>query len=290
MSTNSKTYLPKASQGFLPLTKQYIYINGLIRMYQLSDKNKKSDVISEVKSILTVIFIALLIRTFIIELFLVPTGSMKLTIVEGDYVFSTKYSYGFSNHSIPFSPNLFTDRIFAKEPDRGDVVITKSNHDMSTRFIKRLIGLPGDKIHIINDLIYINNEPIVRQEIGNFADEDGKEYIKYKEILPNGTTYYAYKHKGDKKTGDDKSNFGPYYIPAGHYFLLGDNRDDSGDSRYQVGFVPFQYLIAKARFIIFSTKNYMWDNDAGFQPLAWLTGIRFNRIFHNLYEEPRNDK
>lgn len=258
---------------------------------QPTDKQdeKQSSLAAEAKSIVFVIFIALLIRTFVIELFYVPTCSMKQTVLVGDYVLATKYSYGWSNYSIPFSPNLIEDRLFSSLPERGDVVITKSAHDMSTRFIKRLIGLPGDKIHIIDDVTYVNNEPITRTEIGAFTDEEGKEYIKYRETMPNGTTYYVYKLKYIKELhADEFSNYGPYYVPDGHFFLMGDNRDESGDSRAQVGFVPFRYLIGKGRFIIFSTGEFLWKDGIGVwnqikRVGTWVANMRFNRIGTSLY-------
>lgn len=255
----------------------------------------KSSTTSELKSILIVIFIALLIRVFVIELFFVPTGSMKSTILEGDYIFSTKYSYGYSRYSIPFAPKIIEDRIFASMPERGDIVITKADCDMSTRFIKRLIGLPGDKIEIINDVIYINDIAIEHQELGIVKFENNQNYIKFREILPNGVVYHSYKRQYlPMAQEEDYSNFGPYFIPKDHFFLMGDNRDESGDSRAQLGFVPFNYLIAKAHFVLLSTKEFLWQTDLGFidqiaRVGTWLKNIRFSRTFHGLYEEKRQN-
>ena len=255
--------------------------------------NKKTNAIQELKSLLYVVLIALAIRVFIIELFFVPTGSMKVTILENDYVFSTKYSYGYSKHSLPFSPNIFSGRIFATPPARGDIIIFRPPHDMEIRYIKRLIGLPGDKLQLIDDIIYINDKPIKREELGKCVGEDGQKYIKYREVLPNDVSYISYKHDRDKTneiTLNNKSNTEVFYIPNNKYFFLGDNRDDSRDSRFELGFVPFENFIAKAQFILFSTKEQLWAGNATiFERFTriwpWLESIRFNRIFKNLYTE-----
>lgn len=260
---------------------------------QTDNKSNKS-LKAEILSLMLVVIFAISIRTFCFELFYVPTGSMKNTILEGDYIFSTKYDYGYSIYSIPWSPNLFDGRIFAKQPERGDVVIMRPPHNMDERYIKRLFGLPGDKIQIINDLIYINDVPIDRVEIGIHTDEHGTNFRKFKETLPNGCSYFSYKM--DSSFNDftkNHSNFGPYIVELNRYFFIGDNRDNSGDSRYQLGTVPFQNFIAKGRFITFSTKITLWDLHEGFIAQVkrigeWLCSIRFNRIFNSLYEQNTN--
>ena len=243
-------------------------------------------------SLIIVVIFAFMIRIFVLELFFVPTGSMKATILEGDYIFSTKYSYGYSKHSFPFSPNIFSGRIMSDQPNRGDVVIMRPPHNMDIRYIKRLIGLPGDKIELKNNLVYINDVPIKRTEVGGYRDKSGKEYIKYKEILDNGVSYFAYKLKDalDNELYIHYSNFGPYIVPNNHYFFLGDNRDESGDSRAQLGVVPFENLISKGRFVIFSTEEFLFKDDIGFleqmgRIWIWIKNIRFNRMFTHLEEE-----
>lgn len=252
----------------------------------MTKTNNTSNWKSELKSLIIVISLAMLIRIFIIELFVVPTASMRATILIGDYILSTKYSYGYSRYSIPFKPNLFSGRIFAHYPERGDVIIMQPPHDMQNRYVKRLIGLPGEKIQIINDLIYINDKPIKRVEVGNFINEqDGEEYIKFKETLPDGISFFSYKLKHPNYLATmTHGNFGPYYVPRDHFFFLGDNRDESKDSRFELGMVPFENLIAKARFIIFSTKEWLWVS--GTPPVeqvkrlwTWLASIRFDRLF-----------
>lgn len=254
------------------------------------EKEKKSW-LSELFSLFLVVAIAMSIRTFVFELFYVPTGSMKGTILEGDYIFSTKYNYGYSIYSIPFNPDLFNGRIMASKPERGDVIIMRPPHNMDERYIKRLIGLPGETIEIIDDVIHINGEPIKRQYVGNYEDKDGIEYYKFEEILPNGVRYFSYKMIDIDSDDDEKfmrSNFEPYIIEEGKYFFIGDNRDNSGDSRYQLGTVPFRNFIAKGRFIIFSTGQHLWDSSLSFfEQIAnigtWFSSIRWSRIYSKLY-------
>jgi signal peptidase I len=215
---------------------------------------------------------------------------MQATILKNDYIFSTKYSYGFSKYSIPFSPDLFNGRILASNPRRGDIIIMRPPHDMNTRYIKRLIGLPGEKIEIKKDVTYINDVPVERAKIGKYFDEENQEYVKYKETLQNGLTFYSYKLKKLDEIADTRySDFGPYFIPSGQFFFMGDNRDQSGDSRYQLGFVPFENFIAKAQFILLSTKEVFWNEELGIvDQLAafwpWLSSIRFNRLFKGMYD------
>lgn len=249
-----------------------------------------SNVKSEISSLLLVLFLALSIKTFFLELFFVPTGSMNDTILEGDYIFSTKYNYGYSIYSLPFfNPDLFDGRIMAKQPERGDIIIMRPPHAMEMRYIKRLIGLPGDKIQIKNDVTYINDIAVERIEVEQYTSESGQSFTKFKETFPNGVSFFSYKSKyWEPDLRVDHSNYGPHIVEAGHYFFMGDNRDDSGDSRYQLGTVPFRNLIAKGQFVIFSTKELLWDDKTGLlEQIArvkiWINSIRFKRIFSNLY-------
>lgn len=242
------------------------------------------------KSLIYVVLIALSIRIFVIEPFFVPTGSMKETILEYEYIFSTKFSYGYSKHSFPFSPNLFNGRIFSSLPERGDIVIFRPPTNMNTRFIKRLIGLPGDKLQIINDVIHINDKPIERKELGLFTGEDGTTYRRFKETLPGGFSYIAYLDEAlkDHPMINRYSTTSAFYIPSGHYFMMGDNRDHSGDSRADLGFVPFENFIAKGQFRLFSTKEVLWRDEGNIlDPITrlwpWLKSIRFSRLFTGIY-------
>ncbi len=260
-------------------------------------EQKTTSLKQEAKSLLLIAIIALFIRTFIMEPFFVPTGSMKQTLLEGDYPFATKYSYGYSKYSfLFFTPHFIKERFLATEPNRGDIVIFKSIHDNGEkRYIKRLIGIPGDKIQMISGVLYINDKPIDREYVGNITGVDGIKgekglvYKKYIETLPNGVKYNAYYFPEDKKHGLNMlDNTKVFNVPEGHYFFIGDNRNESNDSRLDIGFVPFENLIAKAQFIMFSTGKYLWLDHGGFteqieQIYHWLASIRWSRLFHSVY-------
>ncbi|MGC0371574.1 MAG: hypothetical protein DGJ47_000263 [Rickettsiaceae bacterium] len=251
---------------------------------------KSSSFFEEIKSLFLIVMCALLIRTFVLEIFHIPTGSMKASILEGDYIFSTKYDYGFSKYSFPFSPNIFQGRIFKTEPTPGDVIIMRPPHNMQQRYIKRLIAIPGDKVQIIDNLIYINDKPITRKREGSFVTDQGYELQRFKETLPSGISYYTYKStEPNANPFIDRDNFGPYYVESDRYFFLGDNRDNSGDSRYQLGTVPSENFIAKGHFVFFSAKLILWDATTSFtEQIArvwyWIKSIRLKRTFTSLYE------
>lgn len=252
----------------------------------IKSKNKTGQ---ELKSLLYVVLIALAIRFFVLELFFVPSESMKATILKYEYIFSTKYSYGYSKHSLPFNLNFFNGRIFASQPQRGDIVIFRPPHHMEVRYVKRLIGLPGDKLQLINDVVHINDQPVTRQAAGSYISKNGQQYLKYQETLTNGVSYLVYKNQPiDYTSYNSKSNTELFYIPSGQYFFLGDNRDDSLDSRFELGFVPFENFIAKAQFVLFSTEELLGlGHGTIIERLMrigpWLSSIRFNRLFTNLY-------
>lgn len=247
--------------------------------------NNKVIQLKEVLSFALVILLALMIRALVMELFFVPTASMKGTILENDYIFATKYSYGYSKYSFPFHPNIFSGRIFAMPPQRGDVVIFRPPNKMSIRYIKRLIGMPGDRVQLINDVIYINGHPIQRQEVGSYKSESGKIYKKFQETLPSGISYFAYKlYQQGAIVVNHYETTKIFHVPEGHYFFLGDNRDESNDSRIDLGYVPFENFIGKAHFIIFSTGETFWQNNTSIidqilRVTTWLSSIRWNRLF-----------
>lgn len=257
----------------------------------MKDNNlRKSSFVAEIKSLIVLIAIVLLIRILVVEPFHVPTSSMQATILPGEYLFSTKYSYGYSKYSMPFSPDLFSGRIFAAMPERGDIIIMRPPHKMETRYIKRLIGLPGDKVEMRKNITYINDVALERLKIGTYIDDENKEYVKYKETFPNGgLSFYTYKRAiYDEDQEGNRGNFGPYIVPDDHFFFIGDNRDDSGDSRYQLGFVPFENLISKAQFVFLSIREPLWKPELGFteqiaRVWTWLGSIRPDRLFVNLY-------
>jgi len=241
-------------------------------------KAKKNNFFSNLKSILIAIAIALLIRSFIFEPFNIPSGSMKPNLLVGDFIFVSKYSYGFSRHSLPFSIPLIPGKIFSSTPERGDVVVFKTPENNRTDYIKRVIGLPGDKIEIKNGIIFINESEVLRKKLNDFIDTDNKtsnkrvrmynEYFFNKEINVLDIT--------DNGIADNTQLFN---VPENHFFVMGDNRDNSQDSRFMntVGFIPFENLVGKAQFIFFSLENARF-----LQIWKWPNSIRYERIFQKI--------
>ena len=220
--------------------------------------NKKKlidSILENVKTIVGALIIAIIIRSFIFQPFYIPSSSMEPTLLIGDRIFVSKYTYGFSKHSFPFSPNLFSKRIFYKKPEQGDPVVFKTPADNRTDYIKRLIGLPGDEIKFVEGDIFINNKKIIRNKIEtNNLVRCGKisfEVNLFEEILPNGKKYIAaYNKAGTLK------NTKTFKVPENHFFFLGDNRDCSQDSRFSnIGYVNFVNLVGKARTIFFSNDT-----------------------------------
>tara|TARA_B100000029_G_scaffold447424_1_gene469188 strand:+ start:187 stop:915 length:729 start_codon:yes stop_codon:yes gene_type:complete len=240
--------------------------------------SSKSNFVSNFKSIIYAIIIAIVIRSFIAEPFNIPSGSMKPNILVGDFIFVSKWSYGYSKHSLPFSLPIIPNKIFNKLPERGDIVIFKTPQDNRTDYIKRVIGLPGDKIKIQNGSIVINNNLIIRQKINDFIDNDFNASIKrirrYKEFFFDKEIEVL-----DITDQGIVDNTGIYEVPAGYFFVMGDNRDNSQDSRFKnvVGFIPFENLIGKAQFIFFSLENSKF-----LEVWKWPKAIRFNRLFKKI--------
>jgi len=232
-----------------------------------------------IRTVLIAVGIALFIRTFAYEPFNIPSGSMIPTLLVGDYLFVSKFSYGYSRHSLPLSLPLIPGRILYSEPKRGDVVVFKLPTDNTTDYIKRIMGLPGDTIQVKDGIVYINGEPVKRRQIEDYRDEDRygrpadvKQYI---ETLPNGVEHRILEISDDQSN----DNTGVYRVPEGHFFAMGDNRDNSVDSRFaRVGFIPKENLVGRAEVIFYSTSA-----SAGiFEIWKWLPATRFGRLLKSI--------
>ena len=246
-----------------------------------SNTDENSESLGElVRTVIYALLIALVFRVFLFQPFSIPSSSMKSTLLIGDYLFVSKYAYGYSKHSIPFSPNLFEGRIWATEPERGDVIVFKNRRDGNKDYIKRLIGMPGDHIRVVDGVIEINGEPVLQRRIDDFVEpieqNTGRSQVCLRremqegersctkeqliETLPNGVSHLVLNADSNRGGMD---NTGDYVVPAGHYFFMGDNRDNSGDSRsFKVGFVPFEDLIGRAEIVFLSSNGNplaFWD-------------------------------
>ena len=237
-------------------------------------------IIENLKTLFIALFIAVLIRSFIIQPFYIPSSSMEPNLLVGDRIFVTKYSYGYSSHSFPFSPPIFKNRIFKKEPQYGDLVVFKTPTDNRTDYIKRLIGLPGDEIQFINGNLFLNGKQVFKKE--DFSSNKimcGKTEVPvffFEEQLNESRSYKIVINKIGSMKNSDK-----YKVPDKHYFFLGDNRDCSKDSRYlsSVGYVHENNLVGKAQIIFFSNDT---NKGSLLKIWNWNNSFRAERFFKKL--------
>jgi signal peptidase I len=211
-------------------------------------------------SFLIAVALAVVFRSFAFEPFNIPSGSMKPTLLVGDYIFVSKYSYGYSRYSFPFGLPLFEGRFFERTPVRGDIVVFKLPTNPKINYIKRLIGLPGDTLQMTNGVLYLNGAAVPKEKIAPFTESspmgETLEIPEYVETLPGGVAYRVLDERPDGALDDTPL----YTVPEGHYMMLGDNRDNSQDSRVlsEVGFVPEENLVGPARMIFFSSRSSLW--------------------------------
>ncbi|MCA7010675.1 signal peptidase I [Wolbachia endosymbiont of Tribolium confusum] len=230
-------------------------------------------------SLFFLLLIALSIRSFLFEPFHIPSGSMKSTLLEGDYIFTSKYSYGYSKHSFPFSPNIFSGRIFYTPPERGDIIVFKPTRNDSIRFVKRVIGIPGDKVQMIEGELYLNDQKIERRQIENFFDYESKRNIaRYIETLPSGKEHEILIDNVSNKLS---YNTPVYYVPDDQFFVMGDNRNNSFDSRFpEIGFIPAENIVGRVGMVGLSFKlgKVDWLPFDFRLPIA----LRFDRVLHKV--------
>lgn len=257
-------------------------------MTQEADRKSRGGAWEIIRVVIHALIIAFVIRTFLYQPFNIPSGSMIPTLLIGDYLFVSKFSYGYSRYSFSFSMDLWGDRLFkigplpfngrllAETPKRGDVAVFKLPTDNETDYIKRVIGLPGDTVQVMGGVLHINGEPVAMERVSDYVETDTfgaeRHVRRYRETLPNGVSYYIL-DLYDNAPGD---NTREYMVPDGHYFMMGDNRDNSTDSRFlgQVGYVPFENFVGRADIIFFSHE----PNASLLAVWTWPWTIRWDRF------------
>ncbi len=234
-----------------------------------------------IKTVLIAMAIAAFVRTVAFEPFNIPSGSMIPTLLVGDYLFVSKYAYGYSRHSLPFSLGPKGGRMMEKTPERGDVVVFKKPPEGRVDYIKRVVGLPGDRIQVTRGILYVNGQPVKRERIEDFVEINREGNVmraaQYIETLPNGRRHRIIEYAGDNGIAD---NTPEYVVPEGHYFMMGDNRDNSADSRFldEVGYVPAENLVGRAEVVFFSADG----SAALWEFWKWPSAIRYSRLMSGI--------
>ncbi|HEX2020511.1 MAG TPA: signal peptidase I [Aurantimonas sp.] len=239
-------------------------------MVEQAERREQGGFGETVKVIVQALILALVIRTFLFQPFSIPSGSMMPTLLVGDYLFVSKWSYGYSRYSLPLSPDLFEGRLLGSDPERGDVVVFRKPREEDTDYIKRIVGLPGDRLQMREGILFINGQAVPREAVEDFISDDGTRVPQYRETLPNGVSYMTL-DLSPNSAGDNTREF---VVPADHYFMMGDNRDNSLDSRFDVGYVPFENLVGKAQMIFFSIQGDV----SPLEIWQWPTELRPSRI------------
>ena len=244
-----------------------MFLCGVLKLDRLSR------ILKSTLSFLVMLILAILFRSLAFEPFHIPSGSMKSTLLIGDYVLVSKYAYGYSKYSFPFAPNIFSGRIFFKQVEPGDVVVFRPPNDPSINYVKRVIGIPGDKVQIKNGSLYINGVVMKHEQIPDFFDDSlgvQKNIRRYLETLYNGKSYEIL----DEDNSSPLDNTPVYQVPEGAIFVLGDNRDNSRDSRFvnDIGFIPFENIVGKA---LVTALSFAKSHDS-FIPFK----IRMDRVWH----------
>ena len=238
-------------------------------------EKKQNALWENIKVIVQALVLAMVIRTVLFQPFTIPSGSMMPTLLVGDYIFVNKFAYGYSKYSLPFSPDLFSGRIFGSQPARGDVVVFRFPPNPDIDYIKRVIGLPGDRVQMIAGVLHVNGQAVPKEPDGTFTSDykmdPGEDVPVFRETLDTGIAYDTLDQSPNSR-GDNTREF---IVPDGHYFMMGDNRDNSADSRFDVGFVPAENLIGRASIIFFSLGN-----DTAFREIwRWPANMRWDRLF-----------
>jgi len=243
-------------------------------------EQKQDGLWETVKIVVQALLIALVVRTFLFQPFNIPSGSLIPTLLIGDYLFVSKYSYGYSRHSFPFSAAPIPGRILGSQPKRGDVAVFKLPSDGSTDYIKRVVGLPGDRIQVIQGVVQINGQAVKEERIGEEPIDLGAGYrgraVAYWETLPGGVRHKIHKISDGRGVFN---NTGVYEVPQGSFFMMGDNRDNSTDSRDpSVGYVPFENFVGRAEIIFFSID----ERSSAWQVWNWPWALRVDRMFSRI--------